>query len=152
MAASDKSIHNFTNGTLTDSSLFVMAYPSPGVGFATGKISAAELGAGICTKIDFNNLNTENKKIFQAINELLAISTQAGAAIAATLEAGQTQLIINNAEIHENSIIDYYAWDVYNAEYNSVEVEEGSLTMIFDARAADLDILILLRGVAETND
>ena len=145
MADSDLSIHNFGAGTLTENSLFVIAFPSAGVGYATGNISAGAIGESMLIGLPFNSLNTADKHIVPAINELLLASNQAGTAITGTLTAGSTSITLTNNAIHTDSAIDYFT-DTFGVIPSNVTVSEGSVTLTFDAQQSDVDVMVIIRG------
>ena len=73
MAATDeRAIHEFPTGTIDENSLLIMDRPTSTPGeYETEKFAIANLGLKLLGGIDFpSNLDTEEKDIFGAINEL----------------------------------------------------------------------------------
>lgn len=142
----DKPITDFDDGSqyLNENSLFAMAYPKDG-GYASGKISAGDLGEGMGTQVNFSSLNTRNKNLFGAINELAAASNTIGVAVSGTLTAGSTSITLSSAYIHTDSTIDVYT-TAFGVNPTGMTVEEGSVTLTFDEQQSDLGVRIILRG------
>ena len=142
MADSDKSIHLYDTGTIASSTLFPIAYLL-NAAWATGKISASELGIGLGTKIDFNDLLTDSKTIFGAINELARVSM--GTVLSTTLTAGSTSVTFTNAKIKDDSLL-----DVYTSDMSVVPIDEnhttGSVTYLFEAQSSDITVVVVIRG------
>ena len=69
-------ISDFDAGTLTASSLIAMSYPRAATGMSTGKISAAAFGQGMGENVMFSGLNTADKTLFGAINEISEMMPQ----------------------------------------------------------------------------
>lgn len=143
MASDNRSITEFPNGTLTEGSLFVAADVNAGTGYASGKHSASGLANGMCGEFEFNALETSNKTIFEAINELNAIGDYATAS--GTLTAGQTSLTISDNRITTDSLLDIYT-SIYGVSPTAVTVSAGSVTLTFEAQAADMDVAVNIKG------
>jgi len=143
MANSDKSITQFPNGTLTEGSLFVAADVNAGTGHASVKHSASAVGEGLCGKIDYQALETGEKTIFGAINELNTIGNYV--TLSGTLEAGQTSLTISDNRITTDSMFDVYT-TVFGVKPTAVSVSAGSITLTFSAQASDLGVMVNLKA------
>lgn len=144
MAEQDISIHDLPNGVLTEDSLFAMAYPISG-GYASGKIPASVLGKGLGEEVEFASLQTGNKTMFGAINELATASY--GKVLTATLTAGQTTVTFTDSDIKEDSLIDVYSDPVLNIV--SDQSSAGSYAVTFEAQSSDVSIAIVIRGYRE---
>ena len=143
MAGSDKSITQFPNGTLAEGSLFVAADVASGVGYASGKHSASELGEGLLGDFEYQALQTGNKSVFGAINELNAIGQYV--TLSGTLTAGNTSLTISDNRITTDSMFDIYT-DVYGVNPTAVTVASGSITLTFEAHQSDLGVKVNLKA------
>lgn len=60
--------------------------------------------------------------------------------ITGTLEAGQTEITLNNATITTDSTINVY--DEFDIPYNSKTVSTGSITLTFDEQNADMTVKV----------
>ena len=139
-------IANFNSGELKPTSLFVMSYPA-GSGYATGNMSADALGEGMGHDIPFASLNTSDKSLFGAINELLVISNRANKRVSGTLIAGNTSITLTDSDIHEDSYIKACSEDIILSP-TSITVEEGRATLTYPAQSADVNVGIVLKGVS----
>lgn len=145
MADQDRSISEFPSGTLVAGSLFPMASPS-GQSYESGSISAAALGTGMLGDLTWNTLQTANKTVIGAINEMNTVSSQVGYSTTGTLTAGSTSITLSNANIHTSSILDFYT-DTFGVDPTGVTVAEGSVTLTFKTQASDLGVKVIIRGV-----
>lgn len=145
MADQDRSISEFPSGTLVAGSLFPMASPS-GQSYESGSISAADLGTGMLGELTWNTLQTADKTVIGAINEMNTVSSQVGSSTTGTLTAGSTSITLSNANIHTSSILDFYT-DTFGVDPTGVTVDEGSVTLTFEAQASDLGVKVIIRGV-----
>lgn len=143
MANSDKSITEFPVGTLTEGSLFVAADVNSATGYANGKHSASDFGEGLCGGFQWQNLETTDKTVFGAINELNSIGNYV--TLSGTLEAGETSLTIADNRITTDSMIDIYT-DVFGVNPTAVSVSAGSITLDFEEQASDLGVMVNLKA------
>lgn len=60
--------------------------------------------------------------------------------ITGTLEAGQTEITLNNSTITTNSTIEVF--DEFDIPYNSKTVSMGSITLTFDEQDADMTVKV----------
>ena len=60
--------------------------------------------------------------------------------ITGTLEAGQTEITLNNSTITTNSTIEVF--DEFDIPYNSKTVSTGSITLTFDEQDADMTVKV----------
>lgn len=67
-----------------------------------------------------------------------------GKTLFATLTAGQTSLEITDSSITTNSTIDPYT-SSYTIVAENIEVEDGKITMTFEAQADDVDVKVVVK-------
>lgn len=147
MADQDIPIHDIALGTLEEGSLFAMAFPTSGSNFASGKISAAGLGEGICKDMTFNSLLTYDKSVIGAINELNTVSSQTGYTLTGTLTAGSTTITFTDAVIKADSIVDDFT-NIFGVDPIDKVVTEGSCVLTYEAQPFDVGVRIIVRGVS----
>lgn len=144
MANADKSITEFPNGTLKEDSLFVAADVNAGTGHASVKHSASAVGAGMCGEgFTYNDLETGNKSIFAAINELNSIG--AYKTVTGTLTAGETSITLQDADITEDSLLTFYT-NILGVNPISETHTNGSVTLTFEAQATDMVVGVNIMG------
>lgn len=144
MALTDKSITEFPNGTLTEGSLFVAADVNAGTGYASTKHSASAMGAGMCGEdFTYAALETGNKSIFKAINELNSIGSYV--TLTDTLTAGSTSITFTDNRITADSMIECFT-SVMGVNPISESHTDGSITYTFEAQASDLVVGINIMG------
>lgn len=146
MADLDKAIHAFDIGTLDPNSQFAMAFPS-GSGYATGRISGTALAEGLLKDVPVA-VNTSEKNVIGAINELATVSSQVGYAVDGVLEAGETSITLTSSRIHEDSTLDFYT-DTFGVNPTAVSISEGSVTLSFFEQENDVNVRVIIRGVNE---
>lgn len=142
MAESDLSISNMTNGTFDGGALFPAVEPdlqSPS-GYTNVKYSASEIGDGIAQLLYPLRLNTTNKSIFGAINELAA----GGVILTGTLNAGSTTITLSDAAIDANSSFDFYT-SIYGVSPTAVSVSTGEIILTFEAQSADMGVKVVVK-------
>lgn len=142
MAESDLSISNMTNGTFDGGALFPAVEPdlqSPS-GYVNVKYSASEIGDGIAQLLYPLRLNTTNKSIFGAINELAA----GGVILTGTLNTGSTSITLSDAAIDANSSFDFYT-SIYGVNPTAVTVTTGAITLTFEQQAADMGVKVVVK-------
>ena len=101
----------------------------------TMKIKISELALKLNNNIEYGSLNTSDKKILGAINEV------AGKWVSGTLTAGSTSLTLSDASILTTSTIDIYV-DTYGIQPTNASVATGSITLTFLAQASDLSVKV----------
>lgn len=92
----------------TDLFEIAQADQSSASGYKSYKQTLSNVADAIAKDIDQNTLNTTNKKIVGAINEVHQSLGGLMTVINATLEAGETDLEITDNAIVSTSMIDYY--------------------------------------------
>lgn len=65
--------------------------------------------------------------------------------IRATLSAGNTQVVVSNGLITTDSILSFYT-SVYGLNPSEVLVEDGSVTLKFDAQETDIEVGVQING------
>jgi hypothetical protein len=101
----------------------------------TMKIKISELALKLNNNIEYGSLNTSDKKILGAINEV------AGKWVSGTLTAGSTSLTLSDASILTTSTIDIYVSEYGIQPINAV-VATGSITLSFLAQASDISVKV----------
>ena len=150
MASLDKPIYQFTEGTVAKDTLFPISYQINNE-YKTGNISAQSLGENLSSNFTNNSLNTSNKTLIGGINELLDINDQIGVSVKGTLDAGETELVLESPYIKEDSLLDFYT-SIFGVNPTAIETEEGSVTLTFPAQETDLDVEVVIRGPYIKND
>ncbi len=109
-------------------------------GYNSMSVTPNALGAHAVEDQTFVNLQTENKTIRNAINELhnkkLAVTD-----LTDTLTAGQTSLTIQNAVIATTSTIDIFT-DTFGVNPTNVVVTTGQIVLTFEAQQSDLGVKV----------
>lgn len=91
----------------------------------------------VVNETDYSQLQTTDKKIIGAINE---VNTKASKVdITGTLTAGQTSITLSDASITSTSFIQVFA-DNGNINYTSISSTTGSVTIGFLAQASDMTV------------
>lgn len=105
----------------------------------TMKVKVSEVANKIVNNIEYGALNTTDKKIIGAINE---VNTKASKVdITGTLTAGQTSITLSDASITTTSTIDIYT-DVFGIQPTNAVVATGSITLTFLAQASDISVKV----------
>ena len=73
------------------------------------------------------------------------IASASGKELTSTLTAGQTTLTFTDSAITSNTIVDNVLSSVQGVTYESIEIEEGVLTMTFDEQAVDVSVKVVIR-------
>jgi hypothetical protein len=73
------------------------------------------------------------------------IASARGKELTATLTAGSTTLTFTDASITSDTIVDNMLASVQGVTYESIEIEEGALTMTFDEQAVDVSVKVVIR-------
>lgn len=110
-------------------------------GYSSFKATLVAIANKIINGIQYaSDLQTTAKTISGAINELAA----GGAGwtdVTGTLTAGSTSLTLSNAAITTSSTIDVYT-DTYGINPTNISVATGSVTLTFEAQAANLGVKV----------
>ena len=139
----DRMISQLTTVQINESTLFEVAAEdqSSSTGYSSGKAALSAIGSAVNNSIEYTQaLNTVNKTIIGAINEILA---QAGGytEVVGTLTAGQTSITLSDASILTTSTLDFYT-DIFGVSPTSVTVATGSVTLAFEAQSADMSVKV----------
>jgi len=100
----------------------------------TMKVKVSELATKLNNNIEYGSLNTSDKKIIGAINEVK------GTYVIGTLTAGQTSITLSDASITSSSFIQVFAGNG-NINYTSISSTTGSVTIGFLAQASDMTVV-----------
>lgn len=121
----------------------IASYTQQGdTGYTSLTTTPNQLGAHAVESMTFANLQTTNKTVEGAINEIVsAISGSTWTDLVATLSAGATSLIIQNAVITTNSTVDIYT-DVFGVNPTNVVVTTGEVTLTFEAQQANIGVKV----------
>jgi len=107
-------------------------------GYKSYKQTLSNIADAIAKDIDQNTLNTTNKKIVGAINEVAQSVGNLSVVLTATLEAGETELTFTNANILSTSLLDLFAEDVIIAPSSVDTSVSGEVTYTFDEQENDI--------------
>jgi len=92
------------------------------------------LAKKVVNETDYSQLQTTDKKIIGAINEVR------GTYVTGTLTAGQTSITLSDASITSSSFIQVFAGNG-NINYTSISSTTGSVTIGFLAQASDMTVV-----------
>jgi hypothetical protein len=101
----------------------------------TMKVKVSELATKLNNNIEYGSLNTSDKKIIGAINEVK------GTYVIGTLTAGQTSITLLDASITTTSTIDIYC-DAFGVQPTNAVVTTGQIVLTFLAQASDLNVKV----------
>ena len=104
----------------------------------TMKVKVSVLATKLNNNIEYGSLNTTDKKIIGAINELVA---RGYVEVTGTLTAGSTSLTLSDASITTTSTIDIYT-DVFGIQPVNAVVATGTITLSFLAQSADISVKV----------
>ena len=104
----------------------------------TMKVKVSVLATKLNNNIEYGSLNTTDKKIIGAINELVA---RGYVEVTGTLTAGSTSLTLSDASITTTSTIDIYT-DTFGIQPTNAVVTTGSITLSFLAQASDISVKV----------
>lgn len=106
-------------------------------GYSSRRITLANFARCVLNVLQFPLLitKTTSKSVIGAINEIGFTE------ISGTLEAGETELTIEDAKILTTSTFDIFA-DVYGIAPESVSVEAGAITLTFEEQESDLSVKV----------
>lgn len=128
----------------TDLFEIAQADQSSASGYKSYKQTLSNVADAIAKDIDQNTLNTVNKKIVGAINEVKQSVDGLSVVISATLEAGETDLVITNQNILETSLIDIYPEGGLIIAPTSITDDSvnHSVTFTYDAQEDDVNFKV----------
>ncbi len=101
----------------------------------TMKVKVSEVATKIVNNIEYGSLNTSDKKVLGAINEVR------GTYVTGTLTAGSTSITLSDASITPTSTIDIYV-SVFGIQPTNAVVSTGSITLTFLAQASDISVKV----------
>lgn len=143
MAESDLPISGMTQGTINTGSIIPGINPDPNSqsGYSNYAFTADNMANAFLNFLFPLALNTTNKSVFGAINELAAAN---GIAVTGTLTAGATTITLSDAAITTDSKFDFYT-SIFGVNPLSVTVATGSITMEFEAQAVNMTVEVEVR-------
>ena len=101
----------------------------------TMKVKVSEVATKVVNNIEYGSLNTSDKKVLGAINEVR------GTFVTGTLTAGSTSLTLSDASITTTSTIDIYT-DVFGIQPVNAVVATGTITLTFLAQASNISVKV----------
>ena len=101
----------------------------------TMKVKVSEVATKIVNNIEYGSLNTSDKKVLGAINEVR------GTYVTGTLTAGSTSITLSDASITPTSTIDIYV-SVFGIQPTNAVVSTGSITLTVLAQASDISVKV----------
>ena len=93
----------------------------------------------VVNETDYSQLQTTDKKVLGAINEVNAKASKVD--ITGSLTAGQTSITLSDASITTSSTFDIYT-DTFGIQPVSAVVATGSITLTFLAQASDISVKV----------
>ena len=128
----------------TDLFEIAQADQSSASGYKSHKQTLGNIADAIAKDIDQNTLNTVNKKIVGAINEVKQSVDGLSVVISATLEAGETDLVITDQNILETSMINIYPEGGLIIAPTSITDDSAnhSVTFTYDAQEDDVNFKV----------
>lgn len=93
----------------------------------------------VVNETDYSQLQTTDKKVLGAINEVNAKASKVE--VTGTLTAGQTSITLSDASITTSSTFDIYT-DTFGIQPVSAVVATGSITLTFLAQASNLSVKV----------
>lgn len=101
----------------------------------TMKVKVSEVATKVVNNIEYGALNTSEKKVLGAINEVR------GTFVTGTLTAGSTSITLSDASITTSSTIDIYV-STFGIQPTNAVVATGSITLTFLAQASDISVKV----------
>ena len=101
----------------------------------TMKVKVSEVATKVVNNIEYGSLNTSDKKVLGAINEVR------GTFVTGTLTAGSTSITLSDASITTTSTIDIYV-STFGIQPTNAVVATGSITLTFLAQASDISVKV----------
>lgn len=127
--------------TLQNTDLFALAREdnTSETGYRSKVARVDAMAKKVVNETDYSQLQTTDKKIIGAINE---VNTKASKVdITGTLLTGATSLTLSDASIKTTSTIDIYT-DVFGIQPTNAVVATGSITITFLAQASDITVKV----------
>lgn len=127
--------------TLQNTDLFALAREdnTSETGYRSKVARVDAMSKKVVNETDYSQLQTTDKKIIGAINE---VNTKASKVdITDTLTAGQTSITLSDASITTTSTIDIYT-DVFGIQPTNAVVASGSITLTFLAQSSDITVKV----------
>ena len=127
--------------TLQNTDLFALAREdnTSETGYRSKVARVDAMAKKVVNETDYSQLQTTDKKIIGAINEVNAKASKVE--VTGTLTAGQTSITLSDASITTSSFIQVFA-DNGNVNYTSISVITGSVTIGFLAQASDMTVTV----------
>ena len=143
MAESDLSISQMTQGTVNTGTILPGINPDQGSqsGYSNYAFTADNMANAFLNFLFPLALNTTNKSVFGAINELAAAN---GIAVTGTLTAGATTITLTDEAITTDSKFDFYT-SIFGVNPLSVTVATGSITLEFEAQSVNMTVEVEVR-------
>lgn len=142
MAELDRSVSELDpTTTLPVGSLLMVAIEdqTSETGYDSRKIASEKVASEILSNYSLPlALNTNAKNITGAINELL------GVVLTGTLLTGSTSITFQDPSISTSSTIEIFT-DTFGVNPVSVTVGTGTMTITFEAQAADLGVKVVIK-------
>lgn len=101
----------------------------------TMKVKVSEVATKVVNNIEYGALNTSDKKVLGAINEVR------GTFVTGTLTAGSTSITLSDASITTSSTIDIYV-STFGIQPTNAVVTTGSITLSFLAQVSDVSVKV----------
>ena len=127
--------------TLQNTDLFALAREdnTSETGYRSKVARVDTMAKKVVNETDYSTLQTTDKKIIGAINEVNAKASKVD--ITGTLTAGQTSITLSDASITASSFIQVFAGNG-NVNYTSISSTSGSVTIGFLAQASDMTVTV----------
>ena len=127
--------------TLQNTDLFALAREdnTSETGYRSKVARVDAMAKKVVNETDYSQLQTTDKKIIGAINEVNVKASKVD--ITDTLTAGQTSITLSDASITTASTIDIYT-DVFGIQPTNAVVATGSITLTFLAQASDITVKV----------
>ena len=101
----------------------------------TMKVKVSEVATKVVNNIEYGSLNTSDKKVLGAINEVR------GTFVTGTLTAGSTSLTLSDASITTTSTFDIYV-STFGIQPTNAVVTTGTITLTFLAQASNISVKV----------
>lgn len=144
MSAELRAIHEFATGTPVALCVLLMDTPdiSATSGYTTEKLPIADLADFILGDLAYTqDLDTNIKNIFGAINELHSNISEPWTDVTGTLQAGSTSITLSDNAITTSSTIDVYT-DTFGVNPTNMVVTTGQVVLTFPAQASNLGVKV----------
>ena len=101
----------------------------------TMKVKVSEVATKVVNNIEYGALNTSEKKVLGAINEVR------GTFVTGTLTAGSTSITLSDGSITTSSTFDIYV-STFGIQPTNAVVATGSITLSFLAQASNISVKV----------